>query len=181
MSLSQPTARVLRAALLSLALAALAACAAPTPTPAGGEPTTAAKDATQAPAPEATAPEAAAPEAIVPGTAAPTPAAKPPATHTRQTGGPLPPEHVDDRAPAEVKVDMSCRTDADCTVKDVGNCCGRYPACVNVNSPTDPKGVQARCAQQGMASVCGFQEIRSCACVKGSCEAADSGAIEVDR
>jgi hypothetical protein len=169
-----PLPQLLRAALLSLALAALAACAAPAPTPAGGEPAQAAgaKDAAPPPAPAATAPET-----------APTPApdAKPPATHTRRTGGPLPPERVDDRAPAEVKVDTSCRTDADCAVKDVGNCCGHYPACVNVNSPTDPKGVQARCAKQGMASVCGFQEIRSCACVKGSCEAADSGAIEVDR
>jgi hypothetical protein len=31
--------------------------------------------------------------------------------------------------------------------------------------------VQAQCAKQGMASVCGFQEIRACQCVQGRCEA----------
>ncbi|WP_245156501.1 hypothetical protein [Agrilutibacter solisilvae] len=90
----------------------------------------------------------------------------------------MPPERVADRkpeAPAEVKVDTSCRTDADCTVKDVGNCCGHYPACVNVNSPTDPKGVQARCAKNGMAAVCGFPEIAGCSCVNGTCQAAGAG------
>ncbi len=45
--------------------------------------------------------------------------------------------------------DRSCKTDADCTVKDVGNCCGYYPACVNVNARTDPKAVQAQCAKTG--------------------------------
>lgn len=42
--------------------------------------------------------------------------------------------------PAAVVIDRSCRSDADCTVKNVGNCCGAYPACVNVTSPTDPAG-----------------------------------------
>ncbi len=69
-----------------------------------------------------------------------------------------------------VKIDHSCRTDADCTVKDVGNCCGAYPACVNVNSPTDPAGVQAECARSGRMSVCGFREIQGCQCVKGQCQ-----------
>ena len=68
-------------------------------------------------------------------------------------------------------VDYSCTTDADCTVKDVGNCCGYYPACVNVNARTDPKAVQARCAKSGTASVCGFPVINGCSCVKGQCTA----------
>lgn len=67
--------------------------------------------------------------------------------------------------------DRSCRRDADCTVKDVGNCCGYYPACVNVNARTDPKAVQARCAKSGTASVCGFPVINGCSCVKGQCTA----------
>ncbi len=70
------------------------------------------------------------------------------------------------------KVDYSCTTDAHCTVKDVGNCCGYYPACVNVNSPTDPEGVKARCAKEGMMGVCGFPAIDSCSCVNGQCAAA---------
>ncbi len=77
---------------------------------------------------------------------------------------------------APVALDRSCRTDADCAVKDVGNCCGYFPACVNQNSPTDPAGVKAQCEASGMASVCGFQEISACTCTAGKCEAADGGA-----
>lgn len=67
-------------------------------------------------------------------------------------------------------VDRSCTTDADCTVKNVGNCCGYYPACVNVDSPTDPEGVQAQCAAEGRMGVCGFPEISGCQCVQGTCQ-----------
>ena len=74
-------------------------------------------------------------------------------------------------AATPVVVDQSCRTDADCTVKNVGNCCGYYPACVNVASRTDPAGVQASCQAKGMMSVCGFAEISGCSCVKGQCAA----------
>ena len=70
-----------------------------------------------------------------------------------------------------VVIDQSCRTDADCTVKNVGNCCGAYPACVNVASPTDPAGVQARCQAQGMMGVCGFTEIQGCSSIQSQCRA----------
>nr|WP_246109194.1 hypothetical protein [Vulcaniibacterium gelatinicum] len=89
-----------------------------------------------------------------------------------RTGGPLPAEPMPD---APVQVDRSCRNDADCTVKNVGNCCGYYPACVNVDSPTDPEGVQARCAREGIASVCGFPEIAGCRCVDGQCRELAAG------
>ncbi|HEV8693580.1 MAG TPA: hypothetical protein VGQ93_05235 [Lysobacter sp.] len=94
-----------------------------------------------------------------------------------RTGGPLPPERVADTDAAPVAIDTTCKTDADCTVKNVGNCCGYYPACVNVNSPVDPQGVQARCAKEGMASVCGFQEISACNCKQGRCEAESNGLV----
>ncbi len=68
-------------------------------------------------------------------------------------------------------VNRSCKTDADCVVKDVGNCCGYYPACVNVNAKTDPKAVQVQCAKSGQAGVCGFPVIYGCSCVKGQCTA----------
>ena len=90
-----------------------------------------------------------------------------------RTGGPLPPRML----PEPVRIDRSCRTDADCTVKDVGSCCGYSPACVNRDSPTDPAAVRAQCAKQGMASACGFQEIKACACAWGQCVARD--ALEV--
>ena len=113
-----------------------------------------------APAPEA---DLATPPAIA---SAPSPQATPhkPAP---PMSDPLPPERMPDRQP--VALDLSCKTDADCTVKNVGNCCGAYPACVNKNSPTDPEGVQAQCAKSGMASVCGFTEIASCQCARGQC------------
>ena len=69
------------------------------------------------------------------------------------------------------EVDYSCKTAADCAVKDVGNCCGHYPACVNKDSPTFPEQVKAQCAESGMSSICGFQEIGGCDCVEGRCTA----------
>ncbi|WP_460712392.1 hypothetical protein [Lysobacter terrae] len=91
--------------------------------------------------------------------------------------GPLPAEPVEPGNKPGI-VDMSCKVDADCSVKNVGNCCGYYPACVNRNSPTDPKGVQAECAKKGMASVCGFQEISSCSCKQGRCESVSSQVVQ---
>ena len=81
---------------------------------------------------------------------------------------PYPPVKAGNRG-APVQVDRSCRTDAECSVKNVGNCCGAMPACVNKDSPTDPAGVQAQCAKDGMASVCGFAEIEGCRCADGQC------------
>jgi hypothetical protein len=72
-------------------------------------------------------------------------------------------------------VDYTCTTDADCAVKDVGNCCGYYPACVNANSPTFPEQVKAECAKNDMQSVCGFRDIAGCQCVEGRCSALDAG------
>ena len=79
----------------------------------------------------------------------------------------------------EASVDYSCTTDADCAVKDVGNCCGYYPACVNVDSPTFPERVKAQCAKEGMSSICGFPTIESCVCKAGRCEAGAS-ALQVE-
>lgn len=66
-------------------------------------------------------------------------------------------------------VDYSCATDADCAIKDVGNCCGRYPACVNRASPTFPDKVREECAKNHSAGVCGFPDVKGCSCVEGRC------------
>ncbi len=71
----------------------------------------------------------------------------------------------------------SCKTDSDCAVKNVGNCCGAFPSCVNKDAKTDPAAVQAQCAKAGMASVCGFQEVSGCQCVQGECQNITSGAV----
>jgi hypothetical protein len=70
-----------------------------------------------------------------------------------------------------VELDLSCETDNDCAIKDVGNCCGYYPMCVNKNSPVDPEGVAAQCRAKGRIDVCGFQNIESCSCVAHKCAA----------
>ncbi len=72
-------------------------------------------------------------------------------------------------------VDYSCERDDQCVVKDVGNCCGYYPACVNVDSPTFPDQVKAECAREGTAGVCGFPQIDACRCVDQRCEPAGHG------
>lgn len=73
------------------------------------------------------------------------------------------------KAEAEGAVDTRCTTDADCTVKNVGNCCGDYPACVNVDSPTFPQQVKAACEREGRMAVCGFPEIAGCRCIDQRC------------
>ena len=68
-------------------------------------------------------------------------------------------------------VDLKCARDSDCAVKNVGNCCGYFPACVNKDSPTFPERIKAQCEKEGTSSICGFREISSCICVEGQCAA----------
>ena len=66
-------------------------------------------------------------------------------------------------------IDLSCETAKDCAVKNVGNCCGYYPRCVNVDFEPDPKAVQAQCEREGRMGVCGFAEVKSCTCEAKKC------------
>lgn len=68
-----------------------------------------------------------------------------------------------------IAIDYTCRQDSDCAIKDVGNCCGYYPQCVNAAAKTDPARVAALCAKEGQAGVCGFPSITGCRCVEGRC------------
>jgi len=79
------------------------------------------------------------------------------------------------------RLDTRCRTDADCTVKNVGSCCGYHPACVNVDSPTDPAAVLAQCQASGRMSGCGFAQIAGCQCVAGQCSASGAAADTLRR
>ena len=76
--------------------------------------------------------------------------------------------------------DASFRVDSDCAVKNVGNCCGYFPACVHKEAAVDPDAVRADCERRGMASVCGWRDIQACACMQNRCRAV-SGPIAVDR
>ena len=77
--------------------------------------------------------------------------------------------------------DASCRVASDCEVKNVGNCCGYFPACVNKDATVDPDAVRAQCERSGMASVCGWQDIQSCDCVQNQCRAVGSSPLPVER
>ncbi|MEE7548657.1 hypothetical protein HF319_17965, partial [Xanthomonas sp. Kuri4-1] len=92
-----------------------------------------------------------------------------------------PPAQAAPAAGLPVQVQTHCRSDADCTVKNVGNCCGAFPACVNVASPTDPQGVQAQCRASGRMSICGAPEISGCQCVSGQCTAKSAQADTLRR
>ena len=84
------------------------------------------------------------------------------------TGTAQPPPPGTDK-PALGQIDTRCRSNADCAVKNVGNCCGAMPACVNRDSPTNPQAVQAQCQAKGMMGLCGFREISACQCDNGQC------------
>ena len=162
-------ARGLAAWLATALVVVLAGCAAPQ-TGASGSSGSAADPAPARSEPVATR-IAAAPVASTPPTpAAPPAAASPPRSKPAPPmSDPLPAQRVPDDVPAPARLDVSCKSNADCVVKDVGNCCGYYPRCVNVNAKVDPKAVQAQCARSGMASVCGFRTIEGCECVQGEC------------
>ncbi|MCU0757519.1 MAG: hypothetical protein MUE46_20825 [Xanthomonadales bacterium] len=73
--------------------------------------------------------------------------------------------------PEPPALNLRCQTDADCTVKNIGNCCGFLPACVNKASPTAPDLVLARCAASGEEPICDHPMIYACLCEQGICRA----------
>ena len=81
----------------------------------------------------------------------------------------VPPAEAAASKPVKGVVDYSCTSDDQCAIKNVGNCCGEYPACVNVDSPTFPQQVKAACEREGRMAVCGFPEIAGCRCIDQRC------------
>ncbi len=78
----------------------------------------------------------------------------------------------------ESSIIRSCQTDADCTIKDVHNCCGYYPACVNREAKTDPDYVRRLCENEQMGGICGFPEISGCRCINKLCAEADGNSSQ---
>ena len=62
------------------------------------------------------------------------------------------------------QIDYSCKQASDCVIKNVANCCGAFPECVNKEAYTDPELVQRLCKEIGGFSVCGFADISRCEC-----------------
>jgi len=67
-------------------------------------------------------------------------------------------------------IDYSCSDDADCVIKNVANCCGYFPNCINRHGQTNPEFVEEICVKEGTFSICGFPSINECKCVKNKCE-----------
>lgn len=67
-------------------------------------------------------------------------------------------------------IDYSCTKDEDCAIKDVHNCCGFYPQCVNSEAMVFLEFVEQQCTEEKMASICGFPSISSCRCTNQRCE-----------
>jgi hypothetical protein len=65
---------------------------------------------------------------------------------------------------------FSCTKDSECAVKNVGNCCGYYPRCANVNATFGPPS-----CKPGQAGVCGWPEIEQCRCRNNTCVALQGG------
>lgn len=155
----------------------LSACAGGEPAPgtgAAGNTDAAAAESTPAAAPAPSGPAAGAPAPAPASGAAPAP----PAAAAPGGGAPQPyPSEL--AAHANLRVD--CQQDSECAVKDVGNCCGRYDACVRADSQPDPAAVQAECAARGLVGICGFPVIESCVCTAGTCAAAPSDGTGPDQ
>lgn len=67
-------------------------------------------------------------------------------------------------------INRSCQIDNDCVIKDVRNCCGAYPQCVNARAQVDLDFVRQACEKEGVAGVCGYPAIDSCKCVNSKCQ-----------
>lgn len=79
-------------------------------------------------------------------------------------------------------IDYSCSNDDECVIKDVHNCCGYYPECVNLKTEVRTDLVNSFCEKESLTSVCGFESISGCKCVSGRCESfydENIGEIEV--
>lgn len=87
---------------------------------------------------------------------------------------PAPPPTFDSSLAAHEGLRFDCSSDNECAVKNVGNCCGHYDACVRADSPTDPEAVLRECADLEIAGICGYPVIERCVCSAGRCQAAPS-------
>ncbi len=70
-----------------------------------------------------------------------------------------------------------CEKDADCEIKDVHNCCGYYPRCVNVDFEPDIEAVKLECEEQGSFGICGYPEITHCECIDNQCKSMQDGQV----
>ena len=74
---------------------------------------------------------------------------------------------------------FGCTEHSECTVKNVGNCCGYYPECVNINYEPDPEAVQAACIANGITGIiCEPTVLKSCECTMSKCKAVHDDVVQ---
>lgn len=66
-------------------------------------------------------------------------------------------------------IDYSCTQNLDCEIKDVSNCCGYYPECVNKNAIVNSTFVMEECQKEALGGACGFPSINTCKCENNLC------------
>ena len=72
--------------------------------------------------------------------------------------------------PKKPRIDTKCQQDSDCSKKDVGNCCGYFPKCVNKDFEPNLEAMKLWCQVNGSVGVCGWADFDSCQCQEGVCE-----------
>jgi hypothetical protein len=70
-----------------------------------------------------------------------------------------------------------CNIDSDCVVKDVHNCCGYFPRCVNKDYIPDIEAVERKCQEEGIMDICGYPEITHCKCIENTCKSMHGDSI----
>jgi hypothetical protein len=70
----------------------------------------------------------------------------------------------------EIKDPYYCDAPSDCEIKDIHNCCGYYPRCVNKDYIPDIEAVKKKCIENDIVSICGYPEISECRCIENSCK-----------
>ncbi|MBS3074963.1 hypothetical protein J4429_00730 [Candidatus Pacearchaeota archaeon] len=69
----------------------------------------------------------------------------------------------------ENSINYTCEQPEDCEIKDVRNCCGYHPECVNKNSIVNASLVKELCEHGAQTGLCGYKDIKSCKCEKNKC------------
>ena len=92
-----------------------------------------------------------------------------------QPGGDMMTPGIPDPPNRRPENDFSCQMDADCSIKNVGNCCGAYPRCADKDFESDLDAVRRCCAGNGVGGACGFPDIDECKCVDNSCVSFQDG------
>ena len=70
-----------------------------------------------------------------------------------------------------------CSVNSDRVVKDVHNCCGYYPKCVNKDYIPNIASVEKECKEKGIVSICGFAEVKECRCEQNKCVSVEGNLV----